>query len=444
MDELSTFIEEIKTNTSDGKLSIDEARYVVSKINEFLYTKYHDVGTTKALEQTFSYFSDFHKYWENHYKEILNVHIDETQCEKVAEALHDVFINTNGSAFKETFDTQGLPDETVCRIRFLTANQDFRGSRNFSEFAEIYSQDPAIFDEEVIFNDPENFLKALRIQNLSQSDKRLIYAKRVAEFLTERHITPYDIPKAFHNDVAEFKAALISFTGAGYGNKKTDMFIRDMVVLGIWKNVYGFDKIDVASDINTVKVALRTGILQTAIPLVSSFIDIFCYQYGYIDEMNAKAWRKVWEIWMNKFPEETISSPCLMDYFVYNVVGRQFCKERLYIFECNEKQHTFKWHSYRNTRCQICYENGEKNISAHITDKLLPCSDKDGRLAIRQTDFVKSLPRDKKINQCPFADICNTYGKKGLQPPKSISIKGRTGWIDAYADKDNGGGGLMA
>lgn len=52
------------------------------------------------------------------------------------------------------------------------------------------------------------------------------------------------------------------------------MFLRDMVVLGIWQNVDGFDKIDVASDINTIKVALRTGIIKTEIPLVSSFLDI--------------------------------------------------------------------------------------------------------------------------------------------------------------------------
>lgn len=116
---------------------------------------------------------------------------------------------------------------------------------------------------------------------------------------------------------------------AGYGNKKADMFVRDMVVLGIWQNVTGFERINVASDVNTIKVALRTGIIRAAIPLVSSFLDIFCYQYEYIDEMNAAAWRRVWEIWTKKYPQESISSPCLMDYFVYNVVGRQFCKESL-------------------------------------------------------------------------------------------------------------------
>ena len=114
------------------------------------------------------------------------------------------------------------------------------------------------------------------------------------------------------------------------------MFVRDMVVLEIWNEVKGFEKIDVASDVNTIKVALRTGILKTAIPLVSSFLDIFCYQYGYIDEMNANAWRRVWEIWKKTYPEECISSPCLMDYFVYKVVGKQFCKESLSIYKCEK------------------------------------------------------------------------------------------------------------
>lgn len=109
------------------------------------------------------------------------------------------------------------------------------------------------------------------------------------------------------------------------------MFLRDMVVLGVWKNVDNFDKIDVASDVNTIKVALRTGIISTAIPLVSSFLDIFCHQYSYIDKMNALAWRRVWEIWQSKYPLETISSPCLMDYFVYGVIGKQFCKSSLAI-----------------------------------------------------------------------------------------------------------------
>ena len=46
-----------------------------------------------------------------------------------------------------------------------------------------------------------------------------------------------------------------------------------------------------------------------------------------VDELNALAWRKVWEIWCNEYPNEVIGSPCLLDYFVYNVIGKQFCKK---------------------------------------------------------------------------------------------------------------------
>lgn len=445
MDELSKFISELKSNTDDfDNLSIKEARYVVSKINEFLYTYYPEIGTTSALGEKFTYFSDFHKYWEKNYKDILEVEVNEEQCLKVAKKLHSVYSLTNGDAFREVYDTKGLSDEAICRVRFLTANQDFRGSRNFSSFADVYTEDPAIFDEDVVYNDPEAFLKHLKIQNLSQSDKRITYARRVAEFLRENYSSPIDLPRHFDNDVSKLKQAIISYKGAGYGNKKADMFIRDMVVLGVWKDISGFEQIDVASDINTIKVALRTGILQTAIPLVSSFLDIFGYQYGYIDEMNAKAWRKVWELWQQLYPEESISSPCLIDYFVYNVVGKQFCKEKLFEFICEDGQHSFKWHSAKNTRCQICYQNGLKNKHAEMISKCLPCSDAEGHIAISQTNFAKSYADITTISACPFAEICNEYGHKGLLPPKSISIKGRTGWIDAYTTKGNGGGGLMA
>lgn len=95
----------------------------------------------------------------------------------------------------------------------------------------------------------------------------------------------------YDGDLVKLRDALTGTVGMGFGNKKTDMFLRDMAVHEVWTDYLNFDRLDVASDINTMKVALRTGILETAIPLVSSFIDIFCHQYVYMDEMNAVAWR---------------------------------------------------------------------------------------------------------------------------------------------------------
>lgn len=443
-DELKIFMSRLSEINFSASSTIEEARNVISQINNFLYTNYEGLGETNALGSVYPYLSEFHKYWERNHREILDCQVNEEKCREVAVALHQVFLLTNGSAFSEVYDTCGLTKEQICRVRFLTANQDFRGSRSFSVFARKYIDDSSIFDVEAMINDPATFVSDIGITGLSQDDKRISYAKNIASFLKQWNITePYDILSHFGNDISQLREAMISCAGAGYGNKKTDMFLRDMVVLKVWENVRNFDVIDVASDINTIKVALRTGIIRTAIPLLSSFMDIFCHQYSYIDEMNALAWRRVWEIWTELYPNESIASPCLIDYFIYNVVGKQFCKEILVKFQCDKyPEHRFDWHSGRNKTCQICVGENKGRNPAHLVAKVMPCSDENGCVAILKTEFVLNLPKDKMMSECPFKNIC--AGNKGLQPPKSISILGQTGWTSAYTRKGDGGGGLMA
>ena len=442
MDKLLNFCSEIKAAIGEADtLSVADARKVVKSINDFLYTNYPDIGTTMELGEYREYFSDFHKFWEAYHKEILGCKIDNDKCELVTDALHSIYVRTSGGAFKELYNKCGLSNEEVCRVRFLTANQDFRGSRDFSYLATKFKDDKSVFDEELIYKDPSDFVREIGISALSQNDKRITYAKTISKFLLDKKCSPYGLIDLYNRDISQLRAAIISCEGAGYGNKKTDMFLRDMVVLGVWDNVTGFEKIDVASDVNTIKVALRTGIIKTEIPLVSSFLDIFCYQYSYIDAMNASAWRRVWEVWKSKYPSESIDSPCLIDYFVYNVIGKQFCKEILYQFKCETGAHTFMWHSGRNKTCQVCLDKGIKKITAQPIAKMMPCSHEEGYIAIHETDYVISL-HEKKLDECPFKNICEN--NRNLQPPKSISILGQTGWTTAYARKDEGGGGLMA
>lgn len=439
MNELSVFVSKIKNilTSFNSTINIEQARFLIKELNEFLYTNYENIGTTT---DDLAYFSDFHKYWEVNHKEILNARIDDEACCLVADELHNVFLTTNGKIFEDVYDTKGLSDEEICRIRLLTANQDFRGSRDFADLVDIYNSDNSVFDEKVIFDNPEDFLKNIKITNLSQNDKRVQYAKSISNFLISQQSSPFNIIKKYENDVLKFKQALVSFPHSGYGNKKADMFIRDMIVLGVWKNVLNFDKINVASDVNTIKVALRTGILKTEIPLVSSFLDIFCYQYSYIDEMNAKAWRRVWEIWRDKYPDSTINSPCLLDYFVYNVIGKQFCRENLYIYKGEDCEHTFKWHSARNKTCQECYSKGILGKKAHLVGKVKSCVDKDAVIFYKYNNFAKTY----NMTNCPFVNVCNKNQNRDLEPPKSISIWGQTGWTSAYTRKNKGGGGLMA
>lgn len=426
---------------SHPQMNIEGARQIVCAINNYLYTTHANIGTIEELGSTFNYFSDFHKFWHNHYEEILGCTIDDENCEKVADALHSIYVSTSGNAFKSVWNTCGLSNEEVCRVRFLTANQDFSGSRNFADLARVFESDNTIFDENNIKEEPEDFIRSIDVGKLSQNDKRINYAKNISAFLLAHSCAPIELIDKYDRDIFALRNALIA-CNAGYGNKKADMFVRDMVVLGIWQNVSGFENINVASDVNTIKVALRTGIIQTKIPLVSSFLDIFCYQYGYIDDMNAKAWRRVWEIWNNKYPDDRMSSPCLLDYFVYNVVGKQFCRESLSIFRGNNCGHIFRWHSGQNKTCQVCHSQGVRRQPASVVNKVMPCCDEEGHVAILMTDYVKSLPEEQKIRKCPFSDIC--ADKKNMMPPKSISIMGKTGWQSAYSIEGEGGGGLMA
>lgn len=419
------------------------ARKIVSELNRFLFTRSDNADMINVLGQQLPYFSDFHKFWHLHHEEILGLSIDYATSELLARALHDIFVKTEGRAFSELYDTCGLLPEDICRIRLLTANQDFRGSRSFADFASIFENDPTIFDIEKIISDPDSFLSSLGITRLSQGDKRRQYAVKFAEFVSEHGGAPIRLAEHFNNDVSALREAMIACEGAGYGNKKTDMVIRDMVVHGIWSNVANFDKIDVASDVNTIGVALRTGLLRSEIPLVSSFLDEFCYQYGHVDVKNAQAWREVWNAWRRLYPEDGIASPSLLDYFIYEVVGRQFCKKSLAIFECKHG-HVFRWHSGQNKTCQKCFAEGNKHEKAYLTGKVMPCTDEEGSIAILKTDYVKSGHAPSGMTHCPFKNICDTFGKRNLQPPKSISIFGQTGWSTAYSFYADGGGGLMA
>ncbi len=286
----------------------------------------------------------------------------------------------------------------------------------------------------------------MNLTGLSQSDKLVDFARNAAQFLLRLQTDAFGLVEAYEYDAAAIRDALVAEPNMGYGLKKANMFVRDMVAWGVWRELSNLPLVDVASDRNTMRVALRTRVLQTGIPLLSSFLDIFCHQYVCIDAASAEAWRAVWWAWAEKDPQGAPVSPCLMDFLLYRI-GRDYCKHALVRYQCT-RGHTFYHFGARLRICRMCRAEGHQG-EAWPTEHVLPCQavpeelprDDDGRLLISEQNLLYTLD-----GRCPFDSVCQPRSAsfRAYEAPRPISVKGQTGWIEAYAERDMGGGGLMS
>ncbi|MFX1353985.1 MAG: hypothetical protein ACFFGP_08505 [Promethearchaeota archaeon] len=418
------------------------AQRFLQKLNEYFFQTYEGIGTTTFNGDELQYFSEFHKFWEAHHREILRARISRAQARLAAECL-SYAIETYGDAILTiTHETHGLRPEAIAQVRFFTANQDFRQPP--ADQFQKYLENPDQFSAEEIADDPEGFLSFLGMTRLSQTDKRLDFARNAARFVLSNGITAFGIAQSFGDDAVSIREALVDAPNIGYGLKKANMFIRDMVELNVWPRLQRFDQIDVASDINTMKLALRTRILVTDIRLLSSFLDIFCHQYGYIDEMSARAWRAVWEGWTQVDPGNAPLSPCQMDFLLYRI-GREYCREMVWKYVC-ENGHIFYHFNRLLKNCRPCKAGG-RSVRAYPRASYLPCQldsedlpREEGQLLLSDKNLLKTFD-----GVCILEPTCqpHTQDFRALNPPKSISIKGQTSWTNSYAYRDKGGGGMM-
>jgi len=414
------------------------AQRVLQSLNEYFFQTHDGIGATESRGKEYQYFSEFHKFWEAHHAEVINARIDRAQARVAAHALHSALLKYGSEIFHVTLNTHGLSKQAIAQVRFFTANQDFRQppEDQFGKYLEDFTQ----FDARNIVDDPADFLRFMKLTQLSQGDKRLDYARNAAQFLIEREINAYDIAAYYNYDAETIRDAFLNNEGMGYGRKKTDMFIRDMVVLDVWSHLSNMHVVDVASDRNTMKLALRTRILQTDIPLLSSFLDIFGHQYEYIDAMSASAWRTVWAEWKVIEPQTAPEAPCMMDFLLYRI-GREYCDDKLVEFIC-ENGHRFFHFGKRLKRCQEC-----RSMLTPVR-RLLPCQvisqqlprDEEGVLRLDRSNLLRTFD-----GVCIFESVCRPKEDdfKKLSPPKAISITGQTSWTNSYAYKDEGGGGMM-
>jgi hypothetical protein len=426
------------TSSSD----IEVAQLFLKGMNEFFFQTYPGIGKTGLDGDEQQYFSEFHKFWEKHHKEILNPRINRAQARCVAECLSEAIKAYGGSILEVANHTHGIPGAAVAQVRFFTANQDFRELPKDSYGA--YLKDSTRFDANEIYRDPARFLQFIGVTRNSQNDKRMDFAKNAATFLIDRNISAFQIAPTFQNDARLIRQALMDFPNMGYAFKKANMFVRDMVELKVWPVLANFEVIDVASDRNVMKLALRTRILETDIPLLSSFLDIFGYQYSCVDEMSANAWRAVWEEWRNFDVSTAPAFPCRLDFLLFRI-GREYCKDNLVEYECEHGHKFFNFNALAKL-CRICKQNKARGKATPVR-WMLPCQvnaselpREDGVLMLKAANLLRVFN-----GSCIFEKACQPKQEafQILDPPKSISIIGQTGWTRSYASRERGGGGMM-
>jgi len=376
--EFADFLDRVRVGMeSAGGDEIASARIFLSELNRFLY---QGVGVSEP-----DLVSAFHGWWRDHADQVLNFCVNEVQCLAVARILDPVFRDPDGFPGLEIHppvSRKGVSAKIVANVRFFTAIQDFKidiYKKGRNPFLKAL-QAPAWFDPRRVAEDDKlvgEFLEFIEATG-SQGDKRRGWMTAAAQFLVEEHAgSAWNLGPDLAFDAARIREELASRGNLGYSEKKATIFLRDMADWGVWPGLSNTEVLNVASDQNTMRIALRTGILHPAIPLLASYLDVYCYQYGLTDRMTQLAWRKVWEQWANVAGNARPAGPASVDYVLYKSVGKAFCK--------------------------------------------------------------KGHP---KCANCLFDSVCPDECRK-LQPPKSISREGQTGWKSGRTDA-GGGGGIMS
>ncbi|RLI72428.1 hypothetical protein DRO91_04530 [Candidatus Heimdallarchaeota archaeon] len=368
------------------------AAKILNEINRFFYQ------TNSSLNG--DYISEFHKYWEENHFQILNPEIDDKKCMCVANLLEEIY---NKHDIRVQHDTLDLTNEQIANVRFFTAIQDFKidiGTRQ-NPF-QLYNTNPDFFNSHAIVSNElliDGFLNALGAS--SQRDKRKKWMHSAAQLLNEKYNSnAFNINYVHGGDVQSIKNTIAGVDLYGFSQKKIDMLLRDMADLNVWKYKKNIQNINVMSDKNTMRVALRTGILKTRIPLLASYLDVYCYQYSLIDEWNALAWRRVWELWDQIDDNHRPVTPASIDYLIYRI-GKLAC-----------------WKASSRRRC--------------IPNK--PVTEKWLQAKARQDQLIFNVER-----YCVFNDICSGSNRI-LNHPMSISIFGQTGWKSGKSNEGGGGG----
>ncbi|MGA2791626.1 MAG: hypothetical protein ABSF00_12780 [Candidatus Bathyarchaeia archaeon] len=398
MNDLEDFVNQVlndlgsdkKLKLSNGEADFEKVANVLWTLNQFLYV------TTDELEGP--YLSAFHRFWKKNHERLLDVRVDEGKCESVAETLEHWYANCGDKLRPSVSGAKSLSPHLIANARFFTAVQDFTIKLRKSPY-EIASRCPELFDARRIVEDEavvDSLLRELGAE--SQYDKRRKYAKLCGMLLLERFDgKALNIAEELDRDAVRIRDMLINpekrYNGLGFSEKKANMLIRDLYDLGVWTKLTDLEKLNVSSDANTMRIALRLGIVRTRIPLITSYLDVYGLQYEVVDRTVSQAWRQTWNIWGGIPENHRVAAPAFFDYFIYRI-GQICCRPNRRACEI----------PCRGSRLQKLRE-------------LIPITD----------------------GYCPFRGL-EDESTKMLNSPRAISIYGRTGWERGRTNMGGGGG----
>lgn len=380
---------------------------ILQKLNTFFYVTDTSIGENSDHQRYF--ISRFHKFWRRYHKEVIQPEIDEAKCSQVAEvleAIHAAYpsrLNSAQTALLTSGTNISLTPHQLANVRFFTVTQDFKIRFRINPYS-LAVTEPRLFSaREILDHYPtitDELLHELGAE--TQTDKRHKFSRLSAELLIEAYEgDAFNICQRHNNDVLGIRKALVDnpntkYQGKlGFSDKKANLFIRDLVAMGVW-NVRNPEEIDVSSDANTMRIALRTALLKVRWPLLTSYVDVYDYQYGLIDEYTKQTWRKVWEVWGTLSSNHRVVAPAMFDFLIYRI-GQNCCKPktRRCDTQCN---------SNRLAKCSL------------RTETLTSCN-----------------------GWCVFRGICGPTTRK-MHPPRAISMLGGTGWEDGRTDEGGGKG----
>jgi len=210
------------------------------------------------------------------------------------------------------------------------------------------------------------------------------------------------------------------------------MFIRDMYDFKVW-SLKRIDACDVPPDINTMRIALRTGMLRIRHPLLASYLDIYSEQYGLVSQSTCSVWRRVWDLWGEIAGNHRVDGPILIDYLLYGILAKN-CSAMGSVREivC-KKCAKISMVRPRIRTCPHCMSTLTSPAPGHGNPEEL------GKLLKRGCQFCGEW----NDGHCIFEQAV-TFERWKLNPPKSISRIRGTGWDDGVAFDDEGGGGITA